>query len=326
MEVEGVSYDSDPNSQASFKEWHLPMFTCSDSCLETSPSCNGILPGTSQCNEPEYNNGQFDPHNPSGCETINARGHTASKIASANGGNVGDFAAYCSQGTDCTNCGVYIRPFRYTLAAYPGTVYDAGGYNSRGAGPSNFVCCDNSPWIRDGVDPTGHCRLDQPPRTPPPPAHPPPSPPPADSSLVDRSCAPHRFRCFDDASKGWDDNSNSPVDNAVGTAFECDITAEPSGAGYCNDGSDSNNYHNCQKGCAARAPAARAPAALAPEPAHPLTTHRAPLQLRLQVLRRLLGLELGRVAEGARDAVQRRRLRLHVETDRLSWRTRRVCV
>jgi hypothetical protein len=71
--------------------------------------------------------------------------------------------------------------------------------------------------------------------------------------MVDVSCAPAgTFVCYDDPTKGWNQNTNTAVDNAEGTSFECDVTIGPpnwnNDAGQCNDGTEYEGNHNCQKG------------------------------------------------------------------------------
>lgn len=60
------------------------------------------------------------------------------------------------------------------------------------------------------------------------------------------------FLCDDDPTKGWDPDANVAVNDAEGTAYKCDVSiGMPNwnpGMGQCNNGSNPDAYHSCQRG------------------------------------------------------------------------------
>ena len=102
-----------------------------------------------------------------------------------------------------------------------------------------------------------------PPPSPPPPPLPPltpqprPSPatPPVYPSLVDISCIPpastSTFACYDNTTKGWNpDSDNGPIGPIDGgcEVWTTDSGRFPNSSNHCNDGSSTDNNHNCEIG------------------------------------------------------------------------------
>ena len=92
-----------------------------------------------------------------------------------------------------------------------------------------------------------------PPRTPQPMS--PPSTPPVYPSLVDISCIPpastSTFVCYDNPTKGWNpDSDNGPIGPIAGhcEVWTTDSGRFPDSSNQCNDGSSTDNHHNCEIG------------------------------------------------------------------------------
>tara|TARA_B110001452_G_C15207151_1_gene418755 strand:+ start:628 stop:1599 length:972 start_codon:yes stop_codon:yes gene_type:complete len=238
VEVEGIRYDE--TGSGAWPHSDQPMWVCNNECKFSNP-CNNLPDSINRCNEPGQND-NCDFSNTISCITTECAG---------SGGftNPGDNPVYCTPGSDCSDCGIYKRPFKFK---YLGVEYSRGAYYIRGTrDTSSWSCCDDEyPWMLNGNDLTGACVFDPPPS---PPSPPPPPPPPRFNPMVDVSCAPAgTFVCYDDPTKGWNQDSNTAVDNAEGTAYECDVSIGPpnwnTDAGQCNDGTDYDANHNCQVG------------------------------------------------------------------------------